>query len=288
MKDKIIYWDIDPVIFWITDTFPLKYYGLFFVTGLFLGYFIVKNIYIKESISIEKLDSLLTYIVLGTLIGARLGHCLFYQPEYFLNHPLEIFLPIQKIEGSFKFIGYQGLASHGGAIGVLIGIIIYCKKYKVNLLWILDKVAIGIPVAAAFIRFGNLMNSEIYGKPTNGNWGVVFVRDDMIPRHPTQIYEAFSYLFIFMILYALYNSKRIKTKNGQILGLSLVLLFFARFIIEFFKENQVTFENQMILNMGQILSIPFIIIGILLIIWKRKNPVHNSGYAPSGKSFFGW
>lgn len=276
MEDKIIYWDIDPVIVWITDSFPLKYYGLLFVTGLFLGYFIVKKIYKKEKIPVENLDSLLTYIVIGTLIGARLGHCLFYQPDYFLSHPIEMFLPIQKIEGSYKFIGYQGLASHGGAIGVLIAIIIYSKKYKIKLLWILDKVAIGIPVAGAFIRFGNFMNSEIYGKPTNGNWGVVFVKDDMIPRHPTQLYEAFSYLFIFLILYLLYNTKIIKTKNGQIFGVFLILLFLTRFIIEFFKENQVAFENQMALNMGQILSIPFILAGIILIIWKMKSPVHNN------------
>ncbi len=274
--DKIINWDVDPVIFQLTDSFPIKYYGLLFGVGIFLGFLIVKNIYKKEKIPVEQLDNLFIYIVLGTLIGARLGHCLFYQPEYFLSHPLEMFLPIQKIEGSYKFVGYQGLASHGGAIGVLIAITIYCKKYKVKLLNILDKVAIAIPVAGAFIRFGNFMNSEIYGKPTNGNWGVVFVRDDLIPRHPTQLYEAFSYLLIFLILYTIYNSKRIKRKNGQIFGLFLILLFLARFIIEFFKENQVAFENQMTLNMGQLLSIPFIVTGIILLIWKRKSPVHNN------------
>ncbi|MDN3595947.1 prolipoprotein diacylglyceryl transferase [Zunongwangia endophytica] len=271
MKDGIIYWDIDPVIFWITDSFPLKYYGLFFMTGLFLGYFIVKAIYKKENIPVQDLDSLLTYIILGILIGARLGHCLFYQPDYFLSRPLEMFLPIQKIGTSYQFIGYQGLASHGGGIGVLIAIFLYCKKYKVNILWLLDRVAIGTSVTGAFIRFGNFMNSEIYGKPTDGNWGVVFMRDDLIPRHPTQLYEAFSYLLISVILYSIYNSKRTEVKNGQLFGLFLILLFLARFIIEFFKENQVAFEDSLTLNMGQILSLPFIVAGILLIFWKRNN-----------------
>lgn len=274
MDNNFFYWDIDPVLFWITDTFPLKYYGLLFVTGLMLGYFIVRNIYKKEHIPIEELDSLLSYIVLGTIIGARLGHCLFYQPEYFFSHPLEMFLPIQKIEGSYQFVGYQGLASHGGALGVFIAIMLYCRKYKVKLLRILDKVALGTPVTGAFIRFGNFMNSEIYGKPTNGNWGVIFVRDDMIPRHPTQLYEALAYLSIFGILYLLYP--KMKHRNGQIFGLFLILLFLSRFFIEFFKENQVAFENEMKLNMGQWLSIPFIFFGIVIIFFlnKRKSHLH--------------
>ncbi|RAV30211.1 prolipoprotein diacylglyceryl transferase [Sinomicrobium soli] len=271
MNDHLIYWNVDPVIFQLTETFPIKYYGLLFVAGIITGFYIVRNIYKKENIPVEKLDSLLSYIIIGTLAGARLGHCLFYQPDYFLSHPLEMFLPIQNVDGSYRFIGYQGLASHGGAIGVLTAIIIYCRKHKANLLWVLDKVAIAIPVAGAFIRLGNFMNSEIYGKPTNGNWGVVFVQDDMIPRHPTQLYEAFSYLFIFIVLYAVYHSRKITVRNGQLFGLFLILLFSARFIIEFFKENQVGFEDQMTLNMGQILSIPFIIAGVLFMVWRPKN-----------------
>ncbi|UAB82763.1 prolipoprotein diacylglyceryl transferase [Zunongwangia sp. SCSIO 43204] len=268
MDDGIFYWDLDPVLFWITDTFPLKYYGILFVTGLMLGYLVVKRVFRRENIPLESLDSLLTYIVLGTIIGARLGHCLFYQPDYFLSHPIEMFLPIQKIEGNYQFIGYQGLASHGGALGVFISIILYCRKYKLKLFWVLDMVALGTPITGAFIRFGNFMNSEIYGKPTNGNWGVVFVQDDMIPRHPTQLYEAFSYLLIFVILYSIYN--RLKLRNGQIFGLFLILLFLARFLIEFFKENQVAFENNMTLNMGQWLSIPFILVGFIIFLVKKK------------------
>lgn len=269
-EDNILYWDTDPVILWITDAFPLKYYGLLFVTGLFLGYFMVKHIYKKERIPTEQLDSLLTYIVLGTVIGARLGHCLFYEPFYYLEHPLEIFLPIKEIGGSYQFTGFQGLASHGGAIGVLLAIGLYCKKYKLKLLWLLDRVAIATPITGAFIRFGNFMNSEIYGKPTYSNWGIVFERDDLIPRHPTQLYEAFSYLAISAILYIFYRTKPIDKANGIIFGLFLILLFLARFIIEFFKENQVAFENQMSLNMGQLLSIPFMLIGAIIIIALNK------------------
>lgn len=264
----VLNWNVDPVIVWITDSFPLKYYGAFFACGLLLGFAIVKSIYKKENQSLQNLDSLLIYVIVGTVLGARLGHCIFYEPSYFLQHPIEILLPIQKIEGAYQFVGFQGLASHGGTIGVLIAILLYCRKYKVKLLWILDRMAIAVPITAAFIRFGNFMNSEIYGKPTNGSWGVVFERDDLIPRHPTQLYEAFSYLLIFGILYFMFKSEKIKQTSGIIFGCFLTLLFLARFIIEFFKENQEAFENNMLINMGQILSIPFILIGLTLIIWK--------------------
>ena len=270
MKNGILYWNLDPVIVMITDSFPLKYYGALFASGLLLGYYIVRNIYKKEKLPLDNLDSLLVYVIVGTILGARLGHCFFYEPDYFLKHPLEILLPIQKIGGVYKFVGFQGLASHGGTIGVLIAIVLYCKKFKVNFLWLLDRMAIGVPVTGAFIRLGNFMNSEIYGKPTNGNWGVVFQRDDLIPRHPTQLYEAFSYLLIFGILFWMYKSERIKQAKGLLFGTFLTLLFIARFLIEFFKENQESFENNMLINMGQILSIPFILIGLTLIIWKSK------------------
>jgi prolipoprotein diacylglyceryl transferase len=275
MDKEIIKWNLDPVIYWITDSFPLKYYGLLFITGILLAHYVEKRIYIKENIPLENLEKLFIYIVFGTILGARLGHCLFYDPAYYFQNPIEILLPIKKIGDSYKFIGFQGLASHGGTIGVLIAIGIYCKKYKINFLWVLDRIAIVAPIAAVFIRLGNFMNSEIYGKPTDGNWGVIFQRDDLIPRHPTQLYEAFSYLFIFAILMLIYM-KGIKEKsNGLILGVFLVLLFSARFIIEFFKENQVGFENSMAINMGQILSIPFIIIGLILIFIKNL-PVYKT------------
>ena len=276
MKNGIINWNVDPEIFWITDTFPLRYYGLSWVIALGLGYYIVKRIYEIEKIPLENLEKLSTYIFIGALLGARLGHCFFYEPEYYLQNPIEIFLPIKKIGETYKFIGFQGLASHGGAIAVIIAIAIYAKKYKTNFLWILDRVAIGATMLG-FIRIGNLMNSEIYGKPTNGNWGMVFQRDDLIPRHPTQIYEAFSLFLIFGILLYIYKSKKIKKHNGLLVGVFFVLLFSTRFIIEFFKENQVGFENSMAINMGQILSLPFIIIGLILIFYKTK-PVGNKVY----------
>lgn len=274
MNDRIINWNLDPVIFWITESFPLKYYGLFFMTGILLAFYVEKRIYAKENIPIENLDKLFIYVVVGILLGARLGHCLFYDPSYYFANPLEILLPIKKMGDSYQFIGFQGLASHGGTIGVLIAIGIYCKKYGTNFLSVLDKIAIAAPIVAAFIRFGNFMNSEIYGKPTNGNWGVVFQRDDLIPRHPTQLYEAFSYLLIFGILVLTYKKKREKV-NGLILGTALILIFLARFIIEFFKVNQVDFESGMLINMGQILSIPFIIIGLILILARKKPSVQH-------------
>lgn len=270
MKNGILNWNVDPVIFWITDSFPLKYYGALFACGLLLGFYIVRNIYKKENLSLDNLDSLLIYVIVGTVLGARLGHCFFYEADYFLKHPIEILLPIQKIKGSYEFVGYQGLASHGGSIGVITAMILYCRKYKVQFLGLLDKMSVAVPVTGAFIRMGNFMNSEIYGKPTNGNWAVVFQRDDLIPRHPTQLYEAFAYLLIFGILFYMYKSEKIRNAQGLIFGTFLTLLFAARFIIEFFKENQEAFENDMLINMGQILSIPFILIGLGLIFWKSK------------------
>ncbi|AFU69657.1 prolipoprotein diacylglyceryl transferase Lgt [Psychroflexus torquis ATCC 700755] len=278
MNDRIINWNLDPVIYWITETFPLKYYGLFFMTGIILAHYVAKRIYIKENIPIENLEKLFIYVVVGILLGARLGHCLFYDPSYYFANPVEILLPIKKIGDTYQFIGFQGLASHGGTIGVLIAIGIYCKKYKTNFLSVLDRIALVSPIVAAFIRFGNFMNSEIYGKPTNGNWGVVFQRDDLIPRHPTQLYEAFSYVLIFGILMLIYKKKKIKI-NGLILGVALILIFSARFIIEFFKENQVDFESGMMINMGQILSIPFIIIGLILILVRKKPNAQQSTVA---------
>ncbi|MDY0990390.1 prolipoprotein diacylglyceryl transferase [Flavobacterium sp. CFBP9031] len=270
MMNGILNWNVDPVIFWITDSFPLKYYGALFACGILLGFYIVRNIYKKENLSLDNLDTLLIYVIVGTVLGARLGHCFFYEPEYFLKHPIEILLPIQKIKGVYQFVGYQGLASHGGSIGVITAMILYCRKYKVQFLGLLDKMAVAVPVTGTFIRMGNFMNSEIYGKPTNGNWGVVFQKDDLIPRHPTQLYEAFAYLLIFGILFYMYKSEKIRSAQGLIFGTFLTLLFTARFIIEFFKENQEAFENNMLINMGQILSVPFILIGLGLIFWKTK------------------
>ncbi|MEW7289873.1 prolipoprotein diacylglyceryl transferase [Aquimarina sp. 2304DJ70-9] len=265
-----IEWNVDPEIAKLFGTFPLKYYGILFVLGLLLGYEVVKRIYKSENISVENLEKLSTYLFIGILVGARLGHCLFYDFAYFSEHPLEIFLPFQIVDGNWHFTGFAGLASHGGSIGAILAIIIYSLRSKTSLLWILDRVAIGAPVTGAFIRFGNFMNSEIYGKPTQGNYGVIFMKDDLIPRHPTQLYEAFSYLMIFGLLWYLYKKTNVKNNQGVIFGVLLATLFSARLLLEVFKENQVAFEDGMTLNMGQLLSIPFILIGIALIIIGTK------------------
>ncbi|WP_025743434.1 prolipoprotein diacylglyceryl transferase [Aquimarina pacifica] len=268
-----IEWNVDPEIFRLFDTFPVKYYGLFFVSGLLLGYNLVKRVYRLENIPVENLEKLSTYIFAGILIGARLGHCLFYDFAYFSQHPLEIFLPFQIVNGSWHFTGFSGLASHGGSIGALLAIILYCRKNKTSVLWVMDRVALGTPITGAFIRLGNLMNSEIYGKPTHGDYGMIFVRDDMIPRHPTQLYEACTYLLIFALLWYLYKKTNVIKKEGVLLGVLLSVLFCARLILEFFKENQVAFEDSMTLNMGQLLSLPFIIIGVFLIIRGKEKSV---------------
>lgn len=275
-----INWNADPEIAKLFGIISLRYYSILFVTGLILGYLIVKEIYRRENVSVENLDKLALYILFGTIVGARLGHCLFYEPAYFLRHPLEIILPFRwKVGESFEFTGYQGLASHGGAIGVLSALFIYCRKYKVRMLWLLDRLAVATPVTGAFIRLGNFMNSEIIGEPTNSAFGVVFQRVDLLPRHPTQLYEAAAYCVIFAVLIVFYAKQHKKRADGFTFGLFLVLLFSARILIEFFKINQVDFENGMLLNMGQLLSIPFVVTGILLIIWKR-NPKHQQETSP--------
>lgn len=270
MKDRIINWNVDPEIFTLFDTFPIRYYSLSWALGCGLCYLIVKQIYRKEKIPLENLEELTMYIIAGAFLGARLGHCLFYEPIYYFQNPLEILLPIRKVGESFEFIGFQGLASHGGLVGIVTAILLYAKRSNTNILWIMDRVALGSCITAACIRIGNFMNSEVYGKPTNGNWGVIFERDDLIPRHPTQLYEAASYLLIFCVLLFIYKSKKIKRQNGLMVGVLFILMFVARFMIEFVKENQVEFEDSLSLNMGQILSIPLIFLGIAIIFYSTK------------------
>ncbi len=269
-----IHWNVDPEIVTLFDTLPIKYYGILFTIGLLLGYEIVKRIYKLENIPVEHLEKLSIYLFVGILVGARLGHCLFYDFAYFSQHPLEMFLPFRIVAGDWQFTGFSGLASHGGSIGAILSIILYCLKTKTALLWVLDRVAIGAPVTGACIRLGNFMNSEIYGKPTNGDYGVIFMQDDLIARHPTQLYEALSYLLIFGLLWYLYKMTTLKNNQGFIFGVLLATLFLARLVLEVFKENQVAFEDTMTLNMGQWLSIPFVLVGIILmVISKRKTTV---------------
>lgn len=267
-----INWNIDPIIFSL-GSLGIRYYSLCWLIGFALGYYFIKKVFIKEKLDTELLWPLLYYTAIGALIGARLGHCIFYDWAYFSKHIIEIFLPIQITAHGIKFIGYTGLASHGGAIGVIIALILFSKKHKIPFLNLLDKIAFVTPIAGAFIRIGNFFNSEIIGGPANVAWAVIFQRVDSTPRHPAQLYEAFAYFIIFGILYYSYYKSTIR-KKGFIFGLSISLIFIVRFLIEFYKEVQEPFELKMreaiYLDMGQLLSLPFIILGIYFII-SRKN-----------------
>lgn len=264
-----IEWDIDPQFF-KSDAISLGYYNFLFVGGLLICAIIIRKIYQKENLSEDDFSRLTLYCFLGIVLGARLGHCLFYEPEYYLHHPLKIILPFSFENGEFRFVGYRGLASHGGTIGLLIALMVYSRKTKISLIKTLDVIAIAAPLGGCFIRLGNLMNSEIIGSPTAVPWAFVFKRVDLIPRHPAQLYEAIAYLFFFVIAYALYLKKRQRLPKGFLFGLVLTLIFSFRFFIEFLKEQQVDFESDMTLNMGQWLSIPFVLMGLYFLFVHNK------------------
>ncbi|MBR6944559.1 MAG: prolipoprotein diacylglyceryl transferase [Prevotella sp.] len=266
--------------------FSIRWYSLCWLVGLALAYFIVRKLFYEQDIAIRKkkvkgkweeenlFDPLFIYCFLGILIGARLGHCLFYQPDYFLSsgkHFIEMLLPIHYLpNGGWKFTGYEGLTSHGGTIGIMIALWLYAKWSKLPILTIIDNICIATPVTACFIRLGNLMNSEIIGKVTDVPWAFIFERVDMQPRHPGQLYEAIAYAIFFFIGWYLYKKKPQRVGTGFFFGLCLTLIFTFRFFIEYTKDIQEDFEAGMLLNMGQILSIPFIIFGIWLIVRSFK------------------
>lgn len=265
-----ITWDVSPVLFEIGN-FKIQWYGLLFICAFIFGYSVLNRVFNYEKVPSDYLTDLATYVFIGVLVGARLGHCLFYEPSYYLAHPVEMFLPIIETEQGWKFTGYRGLASHGGAVGILLMIALYSKKTKLSYLWTLDRLVIVVALAGLFIRTGNLMNSEIYGVETSMPWGFVFVRDGQtVPKHPTQIYEAICYLLIAAGLYGYYRHKKAKITPGIMLGMFLTVLFLARFVIEFLKEDQEAWEASMTLNMGQVLSLPFIVAGIVLIVLSLK------------------
>ena len=272
---SFITWNVSPEIF-TAGGFSLRYYSAFFAIGFVLAYFVIKHYYKQENIPQKELDRLTVFVVLGGILGARIGHCVFYEPSYFLTreHWMEMILPFSF--SPFRFTGYQGLASHGGAIGVLLAVFIYkFKSQQAGFLAILDKIVIPTGFVGALIRFGNLMNSEIYGYPTDLPWGFLFVRNgDTLPCHPTQIYEAICYIVVSVVLILLYRKPRYARMHGLMLGVFLIMVFSARFFIEFLKQNQESFEQGMALNMGQILSIPAVIGGIGLVIYAYKR---NSG-----------
>lgn len=264
---QFITWDVDPVIFTL-GPLSIRWYGLLFSGSFFISYLWMIKIFKHEKVSLKILDGLTTTMIIATIIGARLGHCLFYEPEIYLKNPIEIFK-----------IWEGGLASHGAAIAIVLGLLIYAKKTKIPFLWYIDRVVIFTALAAAFIRFGNLMNSEIFGDITTLPWGFYFVKyyDPQMaldPRHPTQLYEALSYLSIFVFLITYYRKRLGKFANGQLFAFFLILAFGMRFLIEFLKVPQVRFEDAMTLNMGQWLSIPFMLAGIVLfVLINRKSEI---------------
>ncbi|MDU1891441.1 MAG: prolipoprotein diacylglyceryl transferase [Dysgonomonas sp.] len=279
---SFITWNIDPEAFSLFGR-EIRWYGILWATGVLLTTLVVRRMYRKENLSEQWFDSLFMYIIIGLIAGARLGHCLFYDPVYYLSNPLSM---LKVWEG--------GLSSHGGAIGMTIAIWLYSVRItKKSMIWALDRLIVGVAIGATFIRLGNLMNSEIYGGPTQLPWGFNFVRDQRwhlpltqggsgeLPCHPTQLYEALIYLAIFGLGLYLFYKTNAKTKQGLILGVSLIGIFLSRFCIEYIKNIQEPFEVEMIanygINMGQLLSIPFFLWGGWL-VWNalRKKETTNN------------
>lgn len=266
-----IHWNADPVLLSL-GSLEIRWYSLLFISGFILGWFIFKWFCKREGISEKVLDPLLYTLLLGTIIGARLGHCLFYDPAYYLGSWkgfFEIFMPWK-----------GGLASHGGTLFLFFAMWWFARRWgpknNFDFLWLLDRLAIAVPFAAMFIRLGNLFNSEIYGHVTDLPWGFVFERNgEVLAKHPTQLYEALSYALLGIVLLLLYKNRTKGLYRGAYMGIFFTVLFGMRFLIEFVKEDQVGFEAGMALNMGQLLSIPFILFGIGLIIYsyKKKIPV---------------
>ena len=276
MNALVVHWHVDPAIFHIGN-FELRWYSLLFVSGFILGWFIFSWFCDREKVDKKMLDPLLYTLLICTIVGARLGHCLFYQPDYYLGSWqgfFEIFMPWK-----------GGLASHGGTIALFIGIWWfahhYGKRFDIDFVWLLDHLAIAVAFAGAFIRFGNLFNSEIYGNPTSLPWGFIFeLRGETEPKHPTQLYEGFTYLLLGFALVALYKHRLDKMFRGEFIGIFLLVCFGSRFLIEFIKEPQVEFEKAMSLNMGQLLSIPFVIIGIVFLVWAFKKKIPAAAIHP--------
>ena len=262
---------------------PFRWYSLCWLIGLALAYLVVKRLYKEQKIKDELFDPLFIYCFLGILIGARLGHCIFYQPDYFLTSGkgfVEMLLPIHFLaDGGWKFTGYEGLASHGGTLGLMIALWLYVRKTKLSIWRVLDNIAIATGITACFIRLGNLMNSEIIGKITDVPWAFIFERVDTMPRHPGQLYEAIAYAILFGIMWTIYKKRStfnvqrstFNVGSGWYFGFCLTYIFTFRFFIEYTKEIQEAFEASLPLDMGQILSIPFIIIGVVCMLRSRRN-----------------
>ncbi len=284
-QQLFILWNPDTYIFHI-GSWGIRWYSTCWLIGLVGAYFMVKWLFSDQRITTRTImkngkkveenvfDPLFMYCFLGILIGARLGHCLFYQPDYFLtswDHAIEMILPIHHMpNGSWRFVGYEGLASHGGTLGLMLALVLYSRQMGVKLWTVLDNIAIATPITACFIRLGNLMNSEIIGKVTDVPWAFIFERVDQQPRHPGQLYEAIAYACFFFVGWYFYRHAKRPVGHGFYFGLCITLIFAFRFFIEYTKDIQVDFEQGMLLNMGQILSVPFIILGIYCMKRSRK------------------
>lgn len=265
-----ITWDIDPDIFTIPFiNHPVRWYGLLFAFAFLISQQIMYFIYKRDGRPATEVDTLTVYAVVATIVGARLGHVLFYDPIHYFQNPIKILM-----------VWEGGLASHGGVIGILIAIYLFARKTNANYLWVLDRVSIVASLTFCIIRLGNLMNSEMIGTPTNLPWAFIFTRMDDVPRHPAQLYEAIHYFIWFIVLFLVWYRLKDRMKIGLLFSWSLIMLFSLRFVDEFFKLDQVDFEGSMILNMGQLLSIPFILTGVLLLIFKVYN---NQGTVPADK-----
>jgi phosphatidylglycerol:prolipoprotein diacylglycerol transferase len=260
VSDIIIQFDM-PVF----GTVALRWYGLLFASGFVLGQIILTRMYRAEKVDEKWVDVITLYMIVGTVIGARLGHCLFYEPEVYLKDPIRI---LKVWEG--------GLASHGATIGILLALYLYSRKFKFDYLWVLDRIVIVVALGGALIRLGNLMNSEIVGKASDVPWAFIFMRNHefaQVPRHPAQLYESISCFILFAVLLLIWRMRKQFTPRGRIFGLFVVILFSLRFLYEFLKEPQVGFEESMALNMGQILSIPLILVGLYILIRSYQHPV---------------
>jgi prolipoprotein diacylglyceryl transferase len=268
---SFITWNVNPEIFTIPYfDHPVRWYGLSWALGFFLSQQLMYYIYKKEGRPAKEVETLTIYVVLAAILGARFGHFLFYEPSVFFTDPLQILLP-----------PYSGLASHGGAIGVLIALWFFSKKTNVKYLWIVDRLVIISALTGCLIRLGNLMNSEMVGLPTEMPWAFIFVQYDGIPRHPAQLYEAIYCFLLFVCLYFTWRRKFKTLPDGMLTGWFLVILFTLRFFDEFLKLNQVTFEADLLLNMGQILSIPFVIAGIAILIMAYRKGKKADSADPS-------
>ncbi|WP_181885190.1 prolipoprotein diacylglyceryl transferase [Pontibacter diazotrophicus] len=263
-------WNVDPEIFSI-GPLSIRWYGLLFALGFVIGQRILTKIYVAEGRTEGDVDVITLYMIIGTVIGARLGHTLFYAPDYYLSNPIEI---LKIWEG--------GLASHGATIGILFALWLFSRRMKFDYVWVLDRIVIVVALGGALIRLGNLMNSEIFGRPTDVPWAFIFYQNNEyshVPRHPTQLYESLSVFLLFVVLYWLWSKYKAALPRGLLFGLFVTFLFTFRFLVEFMKENQEAFEDEMALNMGQILSIPLILVGLFILfkVWQNPKPALPGG-----------